>query len=347
MTESSEYLSARDYLVQSSLGEKFVYKDLYFSPGYDDGPFGNDEYDGIPRLDLDIPDDIRDQLTLVKMRDELGVNLNLAGIFGQLPLPLKLHFKENELNPLIEESSFTWANMLLVATPRDPLGPFTVSVYQDWSLKGWLIGPDAEDLAIYLVDNCDYGCAVVPYEAFELEDEQLVLNYLLPTTYRVDTLRLRNTFTSKSLVSPSKLKWEFEPEFLGLPRNISWEGPGEHLVIVENAEVASGVSSPDDIDPVYSPDIFFVPDVWEANSSKVLVFIGDVYVGRFVDSEVETRFFDELTRFDHKVGFVNKSYKGTLFQDSKDGRHYLSVDADVREVIRVDWDLAFSDLKNV
>ena len=331
MNDDSYELSARDYLLKSAEGEKFEYGTLHMAE-YDDGPFGDERYEGIPRLNLELPIDPRPEARALA---ELGLSDLLDDPISKMLTPLKLVFEENEDNPLSTESSYTWANMLLVATPRDPRGPFTVSVYQDWSLVGWLGGADIEEFAVHLVDNFDFGCAVVPSDCFDEIDGQDVLLYnSKPDFFEIQAMRLPNRFTSPKLSPPSKLTWDYEPQYIELKRHISWDGPGEHLINVENPELTKYFTDEDNNVAFWGQEVRLVPDVWNEGSTAVFAFINEDYVGRFVDPAVEAKFSEELNRFDHSVGIVNRAI---LFVDVEDNKPYLSIESDIRDVIRIDW----------
>jgi hypothetical protein len=336
MTDNSYELSARDYLLKSAEGEKFEYEELPFADGFDDGPFGDDRYFGVARLNLEMPQDPRPEARALA---ELGLTGALDDPISNMLKPLKLVFEENEENPISSSSMYTSANMLVVATPRDPRGPFTVSVYQDWSLVGWLGGADIEEFAIHLVEKFDFGCAVVPsdFNFEEIDGEYVLLYHSNRSFFEFQGLRLENSITSPKLSPPSKLTWEYDPQFLELQRNISWDGPGEHLVKVENLDLMKLFTKLDESVSFLNQEVQLVPDVWESGSTAVFAFINDDFVGRFVDSAVEEKFHEALTRVDPHVGLVGRAF---LFIDSNDDKPYLSIESDVREIIRIDWDVA-------
>jgi hypothetical protein len=337
MNDDNYELSARDYLLKSAEGEKFVYTDLHFADGFDDGPFGDYRYEGVAWLNLDLPIDPRPEAPALKA---FGLAELVDDPISKLLMPLKLVFEENEDNPLSSESSFTWANMLLVATPRDPRGPFTVSVYQDWRLIGWLGGADIEEFAIHLVDKFDFGCAAVPSDCFdEIDGQDVLLYHSRPDLFGVEAMRLPNRITATKLSPPSKLTWDYEPEFIELKRHISWDGPGEHLINVENPDLTKYIPDDDNNVSFWGQEVQLVPDVWNEGSTAVFAFINDDYVGRFVDPAVETKFSEELNRFDHRVGIVNRAI---LFVNEEDKKPYLSIESDIRDIIRIDWDVAFA-----
>jgi hypothetical protein len=157
--------SASEYLLESSKGEKFEFTDL---SAEDDGPFGGDRYLGVARLP-DIDEEIA------------TVNDNLSksefGAMNHFVAEVILTFIERVEWPLLWDSSYSFANLLLIATPRDPKGPFTISVYQDYTLCGWLIGQDAEVVACDLVDKYDFGTVVIPIERLENSESGLVFKY--------------------------------------------------------------------------------------------------------------------------------------------------------------------------
>jgi hypothetical protein len=335
MNDDNYELSARDYLLKSAEGEKFEYETLHMA-GYDDGPFGDERYVGLPRLNLDSYNE------MVAIEKELGLPNFVFDKFGPNFRPLKLIFEDNEDNPLTYETSYTWSNMLLVATPRDPRGPFTVSVYQDWSLVGWLGGPDSEAFAVHLVEKFDFGCAVVRYDALDLVEGQTVLFY--PLAHELDfkdAMRLPNRITSPELEAPEDLTWDYTPNYEFLSRNISWDGPGELLVTVDNPEFIKQIEDSSESILIDDEDIRLVPDVWEPGSTAVFVYIDDELVGRIADPVVEARFHDHFTRYDHTIG---EARQGHLFQDDKDSLPYFSLDADLRGVLRISWEVVADEV---
>lgn len=150
-------MSARDYLLESSKGTKFELIDLPFTDGM--GPFGDERHNGVERL----PELPENETEDYEPQDEELQKL-IASIKGTRPQSGRviLEFIERDNEFRRDEIFYDWSVVVLLATPRDPKGPFTISVYQDHVLCGWLVGNDADIVACDLVENYDYGAALVP-----------------------------------------------------------------------------------------------------------------------------------------------------------------------------------------
>lgn len=341
MTDDSYELSARDYLLKSAEGEKFEYVDLHMGE-QDDGPFGGDRYEPLEYLNLHIPDEVVKNEGMAQAFKDLGVPvpnqlLNLPGRVLRLELEVRDEmFRQGSV-------TFSWAEALVVATPRDPRGPFTVSVYQDWTLVGWLGGPDIEDFAIELVENFDFGCAIVPADEFEEVDGKLVLNYYLGLPLdHLTVMRMPDEIISPEPTVPSKLEWAFEPAVIYFPRNVSWDGKGCLDVPTTNEVLTADLDHPQDYSGVSEPYITLIPDVWNKESGAVFVYMHDEYVGRMSDKEAEARFFAALCGAEHKIGLIGRPC--ALYRDAETQTCGLEMDADCRDIIRIDWDVVEQDL---
>jgi hypothetical protein len=330
MIQYDSEISARDYLLTAAEGPNFVYIDLHMG-GSDDGPFGDDNYSGVEHLDLRIPEDAS--------ANEIGLPIE---VLSKLGIPsdgklLKLSFEDRDerFNP--HEGSRTWANMLILPTPRDPKGPFTISVYQDFTHVGWLTGPDAEPLAVHLVQNFDFGCAIIPSDSIEESDSgEFFFSYFLKEEMPVEICRLPNRIRSAERVAPSKLEWAYEPEVIDLPRNVSWDGKGLVSATLENDKFANFQG---ELDLVYVDhpyeEIILMADIWEPESKDVFVYVSDEFVGRIIDPEEAAKFHEELGGYEPKLGRANGGY----FYRAPGEPDGFDFDADVRSIIRIDWDL--------
>jgi hypothetical protein len=165
--------SAKEYLSRSSLGEKFEYNDI---DHLDDGLFGGEMYEGMGRLG---------EYGERGYRNEEDEEV------------LDLYFEEKE-ERLHISVSYHFANMLIIATPRDPRGENTVSVYQDFSLVGWIIGKDQATLAAHLVDHYKNCSAVFPLEGIDLTNTERRITMVIPKTKPSGAIRLNWDSISES-----------------------------------------------------------------------------------------------------------------------------------------------------
>ena len=324
MSEEFDSLSAHEYLLASAKGPKFYFEDLP-STDWDSGPFGDDRYDGVSWLDTEIPAD-------VKALAELGIREmpELVEWPGKL-LTLDFEFLESKFHTY--ESSFSWSHLLLIATPRDPHGPFTVSVYQDWRLVGWLTGPDSEAFATHLVETQDFGAVVLPREDFDIVDGRYILNYYLRSPTFVTVCRMPNRILSSEVNPPSKLQWDYEPEVVDLPRRVNWETGSLVRVNLENNEKAASLEM-DDVTWFDDEEIILVPDVWNKDSSDVYVYVGDGYVGRIADPSEAKEFHDGLGGVDHKLGRARRGY---FYKGEDEPNGVFEFDGAFRPILRIDW----------
>lgn len=152
-------------------------------------------------------------------------------------------------------------------------------------------------------------------------------------------MRLPNHFTNSESSVPSKITWDFEPNYYRLPRNVSWDGAGEMNVIVENQEAKSELPDGETFTPIDGWEISLIPDIWNRELEKVLIYIGDTYVGRIEDRDKERQIYEALAGIvDHSVGKVTS---GLLF--TEDDQLGFCMNADIRPILRVDWDLVESE----
>lgn len=325
MTIEEFQVSARDYLLESSAGEKYIYKELHMA-GFDDGPFGDEEYSGLKHLDLSIPEGVSIQ-ELILLKDMLSQGE--FSIDGRL-VTLTFEDRDELFNP--HEGASTWSSMLILPTPRDPKGPFTISVYQDFTHVGWLTGPDSEELATYLVDNFDFGCAIIPSASFQEELGALVLHCFLKKDMPFYFSRLPNLILSPQRVCPSELKWSYQPEIMELPRNVSWAGAGLVEATLENDGLVEFEGEHDIVHAHYQ-EILLMADIWTPESKDVFVYVSDTYVGRIKDKEIAAKFHHELGGYEPKLGRANRGY----FYRSPGEPDGFDFDADIRPIIRIDW----------
>jgi hypothetical protein len=325
MTQDNFSISAHDYLLESSVGKIFVYEDLHMGE-YDDGPFGGEEYSGLAHLDLSVPENAA--LTEMLIPRELLMQLGMTS--GGKLLRLSFEDRDERFNPY--EGSSTWANMLILPTPRDPKGPFTISVYQDYTHVGWLTGPDSESLAVHLVENYDFGCAIIPSRSIEENRGELVFQYFLIEEMPFNVIRVPNRIRSAERVAPSKLEWDFEPEIVDLPRNVSWDGAGKVEATLENESIAN-FEGESDLVYVSHEEILLMADIWTPQSTDVFVYVNDEFVGRISNPEEAAKFHEELGGYEPKLGRVHRGY----FYRAPGEPDGFEFDADVRPIIRIDW----------
>jgi hypothetical protein len=332
MNDDNYELSARDYLLKSAEGEKFVYRDLHFVEGYDDGPFGDYSTSGMSWIGVH-EDELLEQY-------ESG----LVELKGLIPGKLcKLYF---EADPDYEVRSMDlsdpWGISLLVATPRDPRGPFTVSVYREFVFLGWLTGEGLEELAIHLVETSDYGAKLVHNSVLseDASGERYLRYLILEDSYMCELKGGPSRITSPVLVSPSQLQWEYGEEVYELKRRVTWDSIDDVIVTIDNPDFLDAVNGRDDMTWFEGDELTFVPDVWEPERKSVFVFWDEIFVGRMQDQSEAERFFKHFTDIEHSIGTCERGY---IYLDEKDGKHYVAVSAEIRPFARVDWNLAATE----
>jgi hypothetical protein len=247
---------------------------------------------------------------------------------------LRLSFEDRDERFDPNEGSYTWANMLILPTPRDPKGPFTISVYQDLTHVGWLVGSDSEALAVHLIERYDFGCAVIPSSSIEEFGDALVFQYFLKEEAPIEICRLPNRILSTARVAPSKLQWEYEPEIIDLPRNVSWHGKGMVAATLENDALAKFEGENDlvYVDDKYE-DVILLADFWNPESKDVFVYVDDNFVGRISSPDEAAKFYEELGGYEPKLGRANGGY----FYRTPGEPDGFEFDADVRPIRRIDW----------
>jgi hypothetical protein len=252
-------LSPAQYLEQSSLGRKFIYEEIPIGIG----PFGDERYSDVEQLGFAFDEREGKTEKLMELefidsgsdeRSILDKWLNGEMVYrGQHPL-------------------------LLIATPRDPKGPFTISVYEEERHIGWIVGNDAQGLAEHLVENFDFGAAI--FEVFSFLPKKGRIDPQIRKAIldkNVEEVKV-NLITSESLKSPKNLEWDSEPSFIHLRNGISWDEEYLTTVCVENPEAieASGLPELEGVmEAAYSS---FVPNIWDENSREVFVFVDEVYI---------------------------------------------------------------------
>jgi hypothetical protein len=320
---TNQSLSAAQYLEQSSKGKKFIYEEIPIGMG----PFGDELYSDVEHLGFAFDE-----------RDGASENL------------LDLEFIDNESDERSILDKWLSGEMvyhgqqplLLIATPRDPKGPFTISVYEAERHIGWIVGNDAQGLAEHLVENFDFGAAVFEVFSFlpknERIDPQIRKAILDKNEVSISLCRI----TSKSFTRPKELEWDSEPSFIQIPTGATWDGDVQlTTVCVEDPESLEASGLPDlegIMDAAYSS---FVPNIWDEQSREVFVFVDEIYVGKICDSELSEEYFDKLTKPGHSIGlgkqiWVNRDDNGVI--------ETLDIPVIVRDIHRIDWDLFDQEL---
>jgi hypothetical protein len=329
MSEDSYELSARDYLLKSAEGEKFVYREPRFVDGYEDGPFGDYSGKGMSWIGVHMEE------VFEKYESEFANLTNLPP--GKV---CKLYFEDDtEYDYSNLDVSDPWKHILLIATPRDPRGPFTVSVYQDFEFCGWLTGDGLEEFAIQLVETSDYGAKLVSTSVLTRDDSgEAYLKYLiLQGDYICELKPGPSRITSPELASPSQLQWENGEEVYELKRRVTWDSIDDIIVTIDNPDFLDSVNGREDMKWFEGDKLTFVPDVWQPELKSVFVFWDEILVGRMQDQSEAERFFNHFTDIEHSIGTAERGY---IYLDENDGKHYLAVSAEIRPLARVDWELA-------
>jgi hypothetical protein len=313
----NQSLSAAQYLVQSSKGVKFIYEEIPMGMG----PFGDELYSDVKHLgfafdersgasesllDLEFIDNASDERSILDkwLSGEMVYH-------GQQPL-------------------------LLLATPRDPKGPFTISVYEAERHIGWIVGSDAHGLAEHMVENFDFGAAVFEVFSFLPKNERIDPQIRKAILDKDEATVTVSHIISKTLTSPKELEWDSEPSFIQLLSGMAWDEEIMTAVCVEDPESleASGLTELEGImEAAYSS---FVPNFWDENSREVFVFIDEIYIGKICDSELAEEYFEKLTKPGHSIGlgkriWVNRDENGVI--------ETLDIPVVVRDIHRIDWDL--------
>jgi hypothetical protein len=314
---------AREYLIRSSQGQKF-------------------ELERLPLYkwvhDFNAPDDGIEDL----MEDEPEI-LFFDEEFDSLPYTIEFEFEERTSNPLVNPTRLSGKILLLTATPRDFRGHATVCVYQDFELVGWLHGPDLEELAIHLIDNHDFGTARVPFKSLASSlDARMKFAFKLPNRAKTYAYSNPATITNPHLVSPSNIQWLDEPAIIELPRNVQWGGCGfmvgtvtnKYLVPDLQIDETGGIAHPD-----YPGSVYLVPDIWQEGSTKVFIYFGDLLVGQITETTLRNRLHDLLCGYSQRIAHVRSgAVYGAL------GVGSIELDAEIRPILRIDWDEAVKDL---
>lgn len=312
----NQSLSAAQYLEQSSKGTKFIYEEIPIGIG----PFGDERYSDVEQLGFafDERDGKTEKLLDLEFidcgsdeRSILDKWLNGEMVYrGQHPL-------------------------LLIATPRDPKGPFTISVYEEERHIGWIVGIDSKVLAEHLVENFDFGAAVFEVFSFLPKNGRIDPQIRKAILDKNEATVTVSHITSKSLTSPKELEWDSEPNFIHLLSGMAWDEEFMTTVCVEDPESleASGLPALEGImEAAYSS---FVPNIWDEESLEVFVFINEIYVGKICDSELSTEYFEKLTKPGHSIGlgkriWINRDENGVI--------ETLDIPVIVRDIHRIDWD---------
>lgn len=319
----SNSLSAVQYLEESSKGAKFIYEEIPIGIG----PFGDERYSGVEFLGFAY--DERDGASEVLLDLEyIADNPDEQGTLGKWLSGETVYRGQHPL--------------LLIATPRDPKGPFTISVYEEERLVGWLAGGDARALAAHLVENFDFGAAVFEVFSFKSRNGRIDPRILKSILDKHEETAIVSHIISKSLTNPSKLEWDSEPSFIHLPTGETWDGDVQLTsVCVDEPDTieASGLPELEGImEAAYSS---FVPNIWDDNSREVFVFVDEIFIGKICDSELADEYFDKLTQPGHSIGlgqriWVNRDDNGVI--------DTLDIPVIVRDIHRIDWELFDQEL---
>lgn len=314
-------LTAAQYLQESSKGTKFIWEELPMP-----GPFGDELY---------------------SKAEPLGFAHNPSNGHSEELLDLEFIDSDPEQRSIVDK----WLSgetvyrgqqpLLLIATPRDPKGPSTISVYEQERHIGWIVGSDSHSLAEHLVANFDFGAAVFETFSFQPRNGRIdpqILKALLEN--KEEVVRISH-ITSKALVSPEKLEWDFEPSFIHLRSGEAWDEEFMTKVCVENPEIieSSGLPELEGImEAAYSS---FVPNIWDQRSREVFVFIDEIYIGKICDSDLANAFFEKLTNPGHSVGlgkrmWVNRDDSGII--------ESLEIPMIIRDIHRIDWESVGQEL---
>ena len=307
--------TAREYLIRESQGEKFEMVDL---PSQRLGVWAEEGYRNILYL-APIP---AEQITDSWVRKLSFVN-----------------------NPDSEIHYFT-DELVLVATPRSPRGPFTVSVYSDTCLIGWLDGEGLEEFAIKLVNDLDQGSALIfdtdlKWVGEEDEDRSACLMVRVDLKPNLWDFSESQILSSK-LVPPSMLEWSNGENVLPIRPACSLENDEEFpLVRATNPRIVTK-------QPREEKSYFFtgdagtlVPHVWEQGSQTVNLFVDDEEVGPIADLEFSKKMFELLVKpGQHRLGVVN--FVSVEMDEHESWQAFMA--ASVRDLIRVDWDFVKSSL---
>lgn len=310
---------ALDYIFKSSKGPKFELEAL---PGFefDDGPFGDDRFSGVEELLPsmgDEPDGTSACLDLeVVLVDPDDTNLITKWIAGEV-----VYLYQNKL--------------LILATPRDPKGLFTVSIYDQEKLIGWIIGKDASKLSSCLVANYDFGAAVI--EVWRFQANGNMIDPRIPKNILEEPGLVANSSVIISTIQtpPTKLIWSDKQVVRKLPRGLSWDGPVYTLITVENEAAVKKAGFLEDEFFSLDNECILVPDIWTPKSKAVFAYIEDIYVGRIKDLATEERFYEELTKDGHAIGLAQEVW----FEDNDENNEIIgNVRCEIRDTLRIDWD---------
>lgn len=322
---SNHSLPALQYLEESSKGTKFTYEEIPIGIG----PFGDERYSGVEFLGFAY--DERDGTPDVWLDLEfIADNPDEQGTLGKW---LSGEIVYRGQHPL-----------LLIATPRDPKGPFTISVYEEERLLGWLVGPEAQVLAVHLVENFDFGAAVFEVFSFKSINGRIDPRISKSILEKHEETAILSHIISKSLTNPSKLEWDSEPSFIHLPTGETWDGDVQlTTVCVDEPDTieASGLPELEGImEAAYSS---FVPNIWDEKSCEVFVFVDEIYIGKICDSELADEYFAKLTQPGHSIGLGKRIW---VNRDDNGAIETLDIPVIVRDIHRIDWDSFDRELGN-
>ncbi len=309
---------AVQYLVNAAEGKKFIYEEIPLGIG----PFGDERYAGVELLGLDFDERTDSEDSLL----DLEFIKHDSGEFSILDKWLSGITISKGQHPI-----------LLLATPRDPKGPFTISVYEEERLIGWIVGRDADVLARHLVENFDFGAAVFEVFSFRKKNKRIDPQIRKPIPSKNQEEVRISHITSESLVNPENLEWDSEPTYIHIPKGDTWDGDVEiTAVCVDDPEVVEASELPQLEGIMEAAHSYFVPNIWDEESREVFVFINKMYVGKICDSELAEEYFHKLTQPGHSIGLGQRIW---INRDNDGVIETIDIPVIVRDIHRIDWDL--------
>jgi hypothetical protein len=211
-------------------------------------------------------------------------------------------------------------------------------VYQDFGLVGWLVGPDSEKFACYLVENFDFGAAVFDVNlCLDIEEDSISFGTLLPNASNISE---KSDLTAE-INSPAFLDWRDIKDSIELRRAITWEGAGElngritqeHFITKYSLREENYVEFRDS-------GITLVPNIWHPQTKQVFIYVGRDLAGELTDPLESSAYFDALTQSGYKVGHAKKAVAYVEGEDC-----FLAIDGELRDILRVDWDQVEKEIK--
>jgi hypothetical protein len=300
--------SAKEYLLRSA--NELTYE--YLHPDVTESPWGEEGY---PFTNYFAPED------------------EFAGMTADR-VSFKLIWSPDTF---VEWGKYSDHPVALVVTPCSVRGPFTVSVFYEFEHVGWLEGDRLEDLATRMVEEQDYGTALVLIEDFkwvgrETGHHEIVLPVKNPNA---PIFRSSGRIISQQIQSTE----HFEATGLGiveiLPSGFQMFRDYEWV----HAAVFSGNEFPDlfkidDVEWLTDGEIELIPNVWDSNTVDVFVYFRGKLIGAVTKTEDRHAIYQHLTRENaHRCGEV-KAYE---FIRHQDGSISVNLCISVRPVHRIEW----------